>query len=882
MVDDNIEDASLHPFFVRTEFPFVFIPTTSTTSFNFVNSDTQDFISEDQTTTECLNEKETTDDEADHKEQFDDNTDEENGLRISQPKYSELLKNLDFSETRMVDVTNLLSDNVENGLAQDNNENQKKKDESIDQHLSLNIDDNNGQTKDNENSKNANDDIQNELNHLAAIIEQATKPSTNVFDDKQKNYYLDEDDDTSKQATHNYDLNDNENEGIGSSLKSKKNSCFTAQNANHNRDDNLSSIPRLNASINNHPETQDQSVEHATNWNNLINGTDEFVQPAKIEIHTTPIKEKPLLPAEEKLKQKTTRSSQRRSQWQASHLSRSSSSNSDSPFVLNRSNEKETSASHEQEQTCTTASDILLQRLSNQQTDRTSANRKISHRYQKTLRSDPIEYENNIQSTKNDNWLSTLDKLEQEHKKRLEQQQKQYEDYMHNLEENMKRRFDQYLVSTDSLQESKSDTFKGSTYSRYANSSFTIDSNSRRLRTYSSSNQYRPLADQLVNRQSVERNLSKSQSREDISNLRAELSAKHAKHISDLKLYYEHEIDELKSQLNVSKMSHTSSTSTRQSMETIERINNENIRLHDEMKELHRSFKINQEENHSLKRQLEELHDEINNKDVEMKNYHRKTTALEEQLKEAQNIKERHDENRHHIDRQTSFYREENENTLRDLNLTRERLICLEERYRELENEHKILCQQTLKNENSNQRINDDHDLSSTMSLNMPTSREYGRFTLMKSRNENIDSGRYISKDSNHLYHHDNYPETLNKINDNMNEESFYKQIFKPSSKPLQSPRKSSSNQHHCIDQMPVTDFVNDQIRQSEQLETRFDELLKKKSDLESRINRIPIRGLTSSDRQLVDVLEREIERVEQQLSSVKLELRKMNILPAY
>ncbi|CAF4728465.1 unnamed protein product, partial [Rotaria magnacalcarata] len=74
----------------------------------------------------------------------------------------------------------------------------------------------------------------------------------------------------------------------------------------------------------------------------------------------------------------------------------------------------------------------------------------------------------------------------------------------------------------------------------------------------------------------------------------------------------------------------------------------------------------------------------------------------------------------------------------------------------------------------------------------------------------------------------------------------------------------------------------NDQIRQSEQLETRFDELLKKKSDLESRINRIPIRGLTSSDKQLVDVLEREIERVEQQLSSVKLELRKMNILPTY
>ncbi len=32
--------------------------------------------------------------------------------------------------------------------------------------------------------------------------------------------------------------------------------------------------------------------------------------------------------------------------------------------------------------------------------------------------------------------------------------------------------------------------------------------------------------------------------------LRTELSAKHAKHIADLKLYYEYEINELKSQLN--------------------------------------------------------------------------------------------------------------------------------------------------------------------------------------------------------------------------------------------------------------------------------------------------------------------------------------------
>ncbi|CAF4046403.1 unnamed protein product, partial [Rotaria sp. Silwood1] len=84
------------------------------------------------------------------------------------------------------------------------------------------------------------------------------------------------------------------------------------------------------------------------------------------------------------------------------------------------------------------------------------------------------------------------------------------------------------------------------------------------------------------------------------------------------------------------------------------------------------------------------------------------------------------------------------------------------------------------------------------------------------------------------------------------------------------------------IDQMPVRDFNDNKIKQSEELEAKFDDLLNKKRDLESRINRIPIRGLTTADKQLLGVLEREIERVEQQISSVKLELRKMNILRTY
>jgi hypothetical protein len=166
------------------------------------------------------------------------------------------------------------------------------------------------------------------------------------------------------------------------------------------------------------------------------------------------------------------------------------------------------------------------------------------------------------------------------------------------------------------------------------------------------------------------------------------------------------------------------------------------------------------------------------------------------------------------------------------------------------------------------------------MSLNMPTSREYGRFTLTtskylsstisSSRETNLDSGRYTTNDSDDLFRHDNSPRPLVKITDYINDKPTFPQAYVPPSRTLYSPNHQ---------QMPVRDFIDNQIKQSEQLEEKFDELLRKKRDLESRINRIPTRGLTNTDRQLLDVLEREIERVEQQISSVKLELRKLNIL---
>ena len=41
-----------------------------------------------------------------------------------------------------------------------------------------------------------------------------------------------------------------------------------------------------------------------------------------------------------------------------------------------------------------------------------------------------------------------LDRLEREHQARIEQQRKQYEDYMHTLEDKMKRRYDDITLLT--------------------------------------------------------------------------------------------------------------------------------------------------------------------------------------------------------------------------------------------------------------------------------------------------------------------------------------------------------------------------------------------------------------------------------------------------
>lgn len=110
-----------------------------------------------------------------------------------------------------------------------------------------------------------------------------------------------------------------------------------------------------------------------------------------------------------------------------------------------------------------------------------------------------------------------LERLEREHKTRLEKQQQEYEDYMHDLEDKMKRRFDDYLTLTNgynpflfdfsspfflslssSFQESRLDNYEDTLHHPRRNTSIPIDSNIGRYKSHSQEHPHRPLAKDLI------------------------------------------------------------------------------------------------------------------------------------------------------------------------------------------------------------------------------------------------------------------------------------------------------------------------------------------------------------------------------------------------
>lgn len=84
-------------------------------------------------------------------------------------------------------------------------------------------------------------------------------------------------------------------------------------------------------------------------------------------------------------------------------------------------------------------------------------------------------------------------------------------------------------------------------------------------------------------------------------------------------------------------------------------------------------------------------------------------------------------------------------------------------------------------------RITDDHKLNTAIPINIPISRDYGRFTLATTattektsssspRDTNLHTGRYQSPEN--LYHHNHSPRPMSRITDYLNEKPVYSQPY--------------------------------------------------------------------------------------------------------
>jgi hypothetical protein len=157
----------------------------------------------------------------------------------------------------------------------------------------------------------------------------------------------------------------------------------------------------LNTNANNYVDIEDQSHEHIISWENLINGTDAFGQTPTIviisqpssEAHLTPTKQQQSVsspepqPKNSPPKQKTHYRSRQLSassdtdsavEHGTHRLKRKQHSTSQQQLSVDENHDELKQTSFDQYRPYTTASDILLRRLSNQPNDQTSSNRKRS------------------------------------------------------------------------------------------------------------------------------------------------------------------------------------------------------------------------------------------------------------------------------------------------------------------------------------------------------------------------------------------------------------------------------------------------------------------------------------------------------------------------
>ena len=131
-------------------------------------------------------------------------------------------------------------------------------------------------------------------------------------------------------------------------------------------------------------------------------------------------------------------------------------------------------------------------------------------------------------------------------------------------------------------------------------------------------------------------------------------------------------------------------------------------------------------------------------------------------------------------------------------------------------------------------------------------------------RNFSISPRRFADSEMN-----EKSPFTKNKKVTNANQRNFYDQ--------QQQHIKSEQFNNNYYNMDP-----DKKLKYIEQMEYEFDMLMKHKQQLDAKLTRLPFKATNSNMHNLRESVENELDCVDKKLSSVKLELRKLNIIKSH
>jgi hypothetical protein len=446
-----------------------------------------------------------------------------------------------------------------------------------------------------------------------------------------------------------------------------------------------------------------------------------------------------------------------------------------------------------------------------------------------------------------------------------------------------------------------------------------------------------------------------------ISNLRLELKAKHARHVQDLKDYYEKEIEALKlNKPNLdSPAAKSESNGSEQLILNIQQKNADQVNLNSELKNANNSLlkKLYENaqqiqylthDNFELKSKISEYDNALKSSREKITNLEHCCTQLELQLTETIKLQDQYMRELHltqknamrkmqeceelkmnaKINEQKS-YNYELKLDERDNQMTRLKTKLIQKdtdltriEY-ELQKERQLVSKLTMQLNQLNLEFNSElRQLASVENqINLAQSQQLANSNTSTSQskvntprvkyssNNNLNSNSsslsnlssYLKYSSNVDDHEDNYdydnesksheldtkePQQHNSIQQKNLSTNTQNQFNTSSTNPfanaMQIYHHHNQNQSPKVNNNGGISSCEDRIIYAQNLENEFDMLMKHKLNLDAQLTRLPFKATNTSMHTIRENIESDLSGVEKKLDSVKLELRKLNIIKTH